>query len=151
VAKAYDELNAPLAFVMPHESYKAAERIAELKPLAIITPDIAFLPFTRNRVNVPAELHAAGATLALMPSNDSSAALEGYLFRVAEVVKLGLPRDAALRAITIVPARVLGLEKRIGSIEAGKDADILLLDGDPLSATARVVRTLINGKVAWEP
>jgi imidazolonepropionase-like amidohydrolase len=151
VVKAYDDLKAPTAYVLPAEAYKAADKIGELKPRVIVSPDLTFLPFTRTRVNVAAELSQAGAEVALAPTNDSLAAFDGFLFRVTEMVKYGLDRGAALRAVTIVPAQILGLDKRVGSLEAGKDADIILFDGDPLSATARIQRVLINGKIAWEP
>jgi imidazolonepropionase-like amidohydrolase len=64
-------------------------------------------------------------------------------------VKYGLPREAALRAVTIVPAQIAGLDQRIGSIEAGKDADLLLFSGDPLSSQARLREVYINGKPVY--
>jgi imidazolonepropionase-like amidohydrolase len=60
--------------------------------------------------------------------------------------KYGLPRDAALRALTLTPAEFLGIEKRTGSIEAGKDGDFLLLSGDPLSAQSGIREVYINGR-----
>ncbi len=149
VMKPFDDLKAPMSYVMTSEAYKAADKIGELKPRVMMGPDITFLPFTRTRVNAPAELAKAGATVGLMPG-DSLRAQEGFLFQVAELVRLGFDRDAALRAITIVPAEVAGLDRRIGSLEAGKDADVVLFDGDPLAATTRITKVLINGKVAWQ-
>ena len=61
-------------------------------------------------------------------------------------VKYGMDRDEALRAITINPARVLGLDNRIGSIKAGKDADLVLLDGDPLVLATKVRCVVLSGK-----
>ncbi len=84
--------------------------------------------------------------MAFAPYGDTPDALQGTLFRVAELVKYGLPRDKALRAVTLAPAEFLGIEKRVGSIEAGKDADVLLFSGDPLSSQSRLVEIYLNGK-----
>ena len=60
-------------------------------------------------------------------------------------MKAGLPPDEALRAVTLYAAEHLGLEKRMGSIEPGKDADLAVWDGDPLDARTHVVKTFIDG------
>ena len=83
--------------------------------------------------------------MAFSPGADVGEPAEGYLFRVSEMVKYGLPREAALRAISIVPAEMLGIGKRAGSLEAGKDGDVLLFDGDPLSASTSLRRVFIQG------
>ena len=56
----------------------------------------------------------------------------------------------ALNAITINPARVAGLADRIGSIEPGKDADLLIVDGPPFALGTKVVRVLIEGETVHE-
>ena len=60
--------------------------------------------------------------------------------------KAGLPRDLALRAITMNPAKVLGLGDRLGSLTVGKDADLVLWSGDPLDVMSKVERVWIGGK-----
>jgi imidazolonepropionase-like amidohydrolase len=72
------------------------------------------------------------------------------LFEAAVAMANGLPYTEALKAITINPARLLGLDKRIGSIEKGKDADLVLFNGDPFEYTTRVCRVIIDGKVEAE-
>ena len=59
----------------------------------------------------------------------------------------GLPYSEALKAITINPAKLLGLEKQIGSIEIGKDADLVLFNGDPFEYRTKVCTVIIDGKV----
>jgi len=67
----------------------------------------------------------------------------------AYAVGAGMSREGALRALTLDAARVIGLEQRIGSLDAGKDADCLITDGDLLDPRSRVLLTLVNGQVAW--
>ena len=65
-------------------------------------------------------------------------------------VKEGLDPVTALRSITINPARVLGLSDRLGSIEAGKDADLVLWSGDPLDVMQRAQQVFIGGRKVME-
>lgn len=67
------------------------------------------------------------------------------LFEAAQAIAYGLSFDDALKSITMNPARLLGIDKRVGSIEAGKDADIVLYDGDPFEYTSRVCHVIIDG------
>lgn len=62
-------------------------------------------------------------------------------------VREGMEREAALRAITIVPARICGIADRVGSIAAGKDADLVVFEEDPLSLSAKPRLVIVNGKV----
>jgi imidazolonepropionase-like amidohydrolase len=60
--------------------------------------------------------------------------------------KGGLSQEQALQAVTINAATILGLENRLGSIETGKDADIVIWDGDPLAISSKVEQVFINGQ-----
>jgi len=148
--KPFETSKARLTLVVGPDSYKAASLLAEHKASVIVRPEHTFLPFTRSRVNPAAELAKAGAAVTVLPANDSLAAHEQALFRLGELVKHGLDRDTALRAITLQAATVAGLEKRLGTLEAGKDADVLLFDGDPLDATSRLRLTLIDGRIRFD-
>lgn len=68
----------------------------------------------------------------------------------AFTVRGGLDNRKALRTITIDAARVIGVDRRIGSLAPGKDADILILDGDPLHYRTFVQAAMVNGKVVYE-
>ena len=61
-------------------------------------------------------------------------------------VKAGMDKFKALQAITINPARHIGIEDRVGSLEAGKDADIVITDGCPFEVSTQIVRVFIDGK-----
>jgi imidazolonepropionase-like amidohydrolase len=67
-------------------------------------------------------------------------------FQAAAAVAFGLPYEEALKAVTENPAEILGAQDRLGSIEEGKIADLILTDGDPLEATTTVKMEFINGK-----
>ena len=65
-------------------------------------------------------------------------------------VRHGMPRDEALKAITLTPAEILGVADRVGSLEKGKDADFLILSGHPLIATSRIERVILNGRMVYQ-
>jgi hypothetical protein len=65
-------------------------------------------------------------------------------------VRDGLEPERALSLITAVPARILGLDDRVGSLAAGKDADLVVTDGDPLSPTSSVTLVIIDGRVVHD-
>lgn len=72
------------------------------------------------------------------------------LYEAAVAAANGLSFNEALAAITVNPARILGLDKRIGSLEPGKDADVVLFDGDPFEYTSHVCGVVVNGNVVRE-
>ena len=61
-------------------------------------------------------------------------------------VRHGMDPQKAIQAVTVVPAQILGVSDRLGSIEKGKDADILILSGEPLAGTTLIEQVIINGK-----
>lgn len=68
----------------------------------------------------------------------------------AYAIRGGLDNRTALRTLTLDAARILGVDDRIGSLEPNKDADILILDGDPLHYRTFVTTAVVNGKVVYE-
>ena len=69
------------------------------------------------------------------------------LYEAGAAVNVGLDPAAALSSITLEPARILGIDDRVGSLEPGKDADLVLYDGDPLEYTTHVCKVLIEGEL----
>lgn len=91
-------------------------------------------------------LHDAGATVCL--KSDDNELMRHLYQEAAKLVKYGgLSPDEALKTITLNPAKQLGLDGRIGSIEVGKDADLAVFTGHPLNAYSRCEMTLVEGEV----
>jgi len=103
----------------------------------------------RGRViSLAAVLAHAGVPLALQ-----SQATSGTQFlraTAAHAAKLGLDASEAVRAITAEPARLLRLDDRIGSLRPGRDADLVILSGDPLELTSRVEKVYVDGRLAYD-
>ena len=67
-------------------------------------------------------------------------------YEAATAVAFGLDREAALHALTLGAARILGLDDRLGSIESGKWANLIVTDGDPLEVRTRIRHVIIRGR-----
>ncbi len=90
----------------------------------------------------PAALHKAGVSFALVSGHGS-----GFLNGVRKAIEMGLPREAALRALTLDAARALGVADRIGSLERGKLANVVLWSGDPFDRKAQVKLVFVDGQL----
>jgi imidazolonepropionase-like amidohydrolase len=97
----------------------------------------------------PGVLVAAGAEVTIM--TDSPFCPVNHLRdQVIFAIREGLDPERALETVTVNPARILGVEDRLGSLEAGKDADLVVLDGHPWDARSVVVETWIDGERVYE-
>ncbi len=129
------------------EAYLLADILAARNIPVIIGP----LFTSRSKVELrnrslanPGRLDQAGVTIAI--TTDHPVVPINFLVHQASLaVKEGLDPETALRALTINPARIVGIADRIGSIEPGKDADLAIWSGDPLDVLSRVQRAFING------
>lgn len=113
---------------------------------------VAFGPLTvsdrRETLGMPGVLSRAGIPLAFV--SDAPGTPEEHLrVTAAFAVKYGMEKDAALRALTLTPAELLGLQSTCGSIEEGKTADLVVWSGDPLTLTSEVQLVLVDGRVTW--
>jgi imidazolonepropionase-like amidohydrolase len=104
---------------------------------------------TRERTLVaPGLLHRAGVAVSII-TDHPVVPIDHLVTQAALCVKEGMPADAALRAITLNPARVMGVDDRIGSIEPGKDADLVLWSGDPFVLSSRALQVWIRGRSVY--
>jgi hypothetical protein len=137
------------ALVAGAENYRLAETLAKAKVPVILPAQIVFEQFTRNRLNAPQILADAGVKVACTPGDDSMEGYENFLLAMAQLVKYGLDKDTAKKSMTLYPAQMLGLDYRLGSLEVGKDANVLVLSADPLEAGARIHEVVLEGKSVY--
>ena len=97
----------------------------------------------------PIAFWKAGVKFAFQ-TNSSRFGTSFMWYQAATAVKYGLPRDVALKAGTLYPAQILGLSDRVGSIEKGKAADLVILTGDPLDTMTWVDSVLVDGRVVYQ-
>ena len=93
----------------------------------------------------PVLLASRGVTFAFQNGNESP--INGLRDEAIAAVGLGLDRNQALKALTLNAARILGIENRLGTIEMGKDADLLIFNGDPFEPSSRLTQVIINGRI----
>ncbi len=132
------------------ESYLVKEQIKAAGVPVIIHPTMYRAAGETENLSMEtaATLRKAGVAVALQSSFEAYVPkTRVVLFEAAVAAANGLTFDEALSLITIDAARMLGIQARVGSIEAGKDADLALYDGDPFEYTTHCTATLINGKV----
>jgi imidazolonepropionase-like amidohydrolase len=103
----------------------------------------------RMRMDAPALLERAGVDVSLN-TDDYITDSRLFLRTAAMAVRAGMTREGALEAVTLAAARHLGLAERIGSLEPGKDADLVVLSGDPLSVHSRVLETWVEGERVYD-
>jgi imidazolonepropionase-like amidohydrolase len=89
------------------------------------------------------ELYDAGVQIAFATFGSSNSRLLPY--EAANTVSFGLPQEAALEAVTLNPAQILGVGDRLGSIEVGKVGNLIVTDGDPLEIQTEIEHVFING------
>lgn len=138
---------AGLPVVLLHAS-AAAERPERAAASAGVALGPLFVSDSRQTLAAPGILARAGVAVAFV--SDAPRSPEDQLrCSAAFAIKYGMNREAALRALTLVPARMLGLAKDLGSLEPGKDADLVIWSGDPLSLASDVELVVIEGRVTW--
>jgi len=134
------------------QCYKAAKTLARLEQPVVLDADMELWvkdPDTDEEEMVcpAAEFAKAGVTFAMSVGNGSA---EYPWWQMACAIRNGVDRKVALESMTIVPARILGLDKEVGSIEEGKIGNLQILTGDPLAATTWVDSVILEGEVVYQ-
>ncbi len=154
----FHENGLPLVIDGADEAGPVASEIARAGASVIV--DAPFIPntaghnFGKSRdaewpsFDTAAALERAKVKFAIAAANPVSASNLRFAAQVAS--RGGLSRDAALRAITLSPAEILGVADRVGSLKAGKDADLVVFNGHPLEPTSSVLETWIDGEIVFK-
>jgi imidazolonepropionase-like amidohydrolase len=151
-----NEQNVKLIVVGAAESWKVANRLAAAG-VPVVVGSLNNIPQSFStlgaRQDAAALLQRAGAKVVLIGNGSGE---EGFNVRnlkydAGVAVAYGLPWDAALRAITLTPAEMLGVANRIGSLQPGRDANVVVWSGDPFEFTTRAEHVLIRGREVVSP
>lgn len=137
-----------IILVTSEDAQYVGERLAKEK-IPVILDGVLAMPNRRSEpydaaYAAAARLHAAGVTVVIGDGGDASNA-RNLPFHAAMAAAFGLPKDVALRSVTLTAAEVLGIADRVGSIDTGKDATFFVSDGDPLEARSHIERVWIGG------
>jgi imidazolonepropionase-like amidohydrolase len=149
-----DEFTLKAVLVGCTEGYRIAEEIAK-RNIPVVCSPFGIGPRRMEtqdiRIDNSAILAKAGVKVVIKSDEAlGMGSLRELPLHAALAVKGGLDKEAALRAITLSAAEVLGVSDRIGSLEAGKDADLVIFNGDPLHYLTRVDYVIIDGKLVFE-
>ncbi len=141
--------------VLGTECYKAVDLLKKSGRPVILDSNLIYKetdPVTGEvkETFVPSVIDAAGLRFALQRRGRTTLGERYLWYQAARCVREGIKRSRALKAITLWPAEMLGLEDRLGSLEPGKDANILVLSGDPLDIQTWVEHVYIQGVEVYD-
>lgn len=130
------------------EGFKIADKIAEKGIICVIGPLVSG-PYKQEvwerNLQTPALLTEAGITVCL--TEDSSSLTKLLPMHIGLCIRQGLKYEDALKAVTINPAKLLGVDGHTGSLEVGKDADVAIWSGDPFCNYTSCLHTIVDGEV----
>ena len=141
-------------YLLGPECYKAADFIAEKKLNVILDPELVYFerdPITEEvkKIDVVGIFHKKGIDFALL-SDPNKVHTRSLSYQAMKAMGSGLSPEDALKAVTIIPARILGVDHLVGSIDKGKLASFSVLDDDPLKLSTKVEFVYIDGKLVYE-
>lgn len=147
-----DEFNVMLTIEHATSGHKIAEELAKRNIPAVIGPSIT----ARVKVELkdrtyctPMLLYQAGVKIALI-TDHPFLPIGALRLEAALAIKEGLPSDMALKAITLHAAEIAGISDRVGSIKAGKDADLVIYDGDPFDIQTKIEQVIFEGHFIYD-
>jgi imidazolonepropionase-like amidohydrolase len=142
-----DEFGVRIVLNHATEAYRIADEIAR-RDIPVLAGPVTTQPSRMETLGAIYEnaaiLSAAGVRIALQTAEDHN--VRNLPYQAGLAVAYGMPREEALRAITLYPAEIFGVADRMGSLEAGKTADIAVFDGDPLEPRTRLERLFMRGE-----
>ncbi len=146
-----DEFGFDMSVEHCTEGHKIAEELARRGVPAVVGPSMSgrYKVELRDKTfETPAVLAAAGVKVAIT-TDHPVVPIHQLVTAAILAIKHGLSSDLALKAITLHAAEILGVAERIGSLEAGKDADLVIWSGHPFDLLSRVELTMIDGNICY--
>ena len=144
-----EQENVKIVLVGGYDSWRVANLLKE-KDIPVIVNPIQRTPWRRWEAYdepsaLPKKLNDAGVRFCI--AGEAGASNERNVpYHAAMAASYGLPKEEALKSITLYPAQILGIADRVGSLEVGKDATLIVTDGDPLEIMTHVEMEFIRGK-----
>ena len=142
-----------LRLVIEHgtDAYKVARELADAKVPVVHGPWIKVRGNLEQSGRVPESprLLVESGVLTAFSTDHPVIAIQNLRLQGIVAVQEGVSQEDALKAITWNHARIMGIEDRVGSIEKGKDADLVVLSGLPFDSATKVEAVVVNGKIAW--
>lgn len=138
-----------LSLAHAEEAYKVAEELARNKVTVVVGPKMITYDDDGKLVNLADYLYRRGVEVCIM--TDADVIQQPFLRTQAAIaVKYGMDPEEALKAITINPAKLMGLDGRIGSLETGKDADLVVWSGDLFDIRQEALWVFIDGQEVYK-
>jgi imidazolonepropionase-like amidohydrolase len=150
IVKFVEDMRVKGVIVGGQEAWKVADGLKK-NNIAVIYTNIYNLPVREDDpydylFEAPAKLQQAGVRFAVSTGNDG-AEVRDLPYHAGLAGAYGLPKDEALKSVTLYPAQILGISDRLGSIETGKIANIVVADGDILEPRTNIKYLFINGRM----
>lgn len=143
----FAEIEAPVVVRGGADAWRIARALSEKKVGVVVPPGFVRLRGTAE-VNLPDRLAREGVALAFATGAD--AGTRDLFLSALHAVRRGMDPDAALRALTVDPARLFKIDDRVGALEPGRDGDLVLWSGDPFAAGSRILAVVAGGDVLEE-
>lgn len=151
------DYNLKLIIVGGAEAWLSAERLAAAQ-VPVLTGAMSNIPSSFATLNQRQEnaglLRKAGVRVVLVATSGSDVTrfnARNLKYEAGNAVAYGMTHDDALRAVTLTPAEIFGLSDRIGSLQPGRDANVVVWSGDPFEFSTQVEHVLIRGREVIEP
>jgi len=142
-----DEFNLDVIILGGEDGYRVTDELRKYNVGLAVGPDI--LQYEKGKPINNADL-LTRSRLRVALHTSATSGTQYLLMNAAYAVRYGMDQDNAFRAVTIYPAEMLHVDDRIGSIDEGKDADLVILSGELFDFRSRVEKVIVNGRIVFE-
>ena len=142
--------NVKMVIVGGYDAWRVADLLKKYE-IPVIYETVNSLPRRRwedfdTPFTGPVKLYEAGVKYCISMGTGGASNHRNTPYEASKAASYGLPKDEALKSVTLYAAEVLGIADKAGSLEKGKDATLMITDGDPLEITTQVAQVYIQGK-----